>query len=105
VAEVFSPSTRRYDTEDKLAAYDRFGVRESWTIGLESLVAAIHRRRRGQLPLVKALTAVAKHIITTPLHAGPKIRVRDLGRSCGGLRPVAVPPFRQLFLALLQQEV
>lgn len=48
VAEVFSPSTARYDRTTKLAAYERAGVPEVWLVDPIGHTVAIHLLEAGR---------------------------------------------------------
>ncbi|MGH9280921.1 MAG: Uma2 family endonuclease [Acidimicrobiales bacterium] len=71
VAEVRSPSTWRYDTGTKKAAYFRTGVTELWLLDTETDTVLVFRRD-------ESVEVVAGEQLTTPLLPGLAIDVAAL---------------------------
>ena len=48
IVEILSPSTRDKDLVEKKALYERFGVREYWTVDPEARAITVHALRQGR---------------------------------------------------------
>jgi Uma2 family endonuclease len=73
VVEILSDGTRRQDEGVKLDRYDRFGVREYWTIDPDERSTRIYRRTGDRFRLAEELSAASGDVLTTPLLPGLEI--------------------------------
>jgi Uma2 family endonuclease len=78
VVEVASKSTRRRDDTVKLALYERFGVREYWTIGPESETIRVYRRTGDRLERALELRNESGSMLTSPLLPGMALPVQRI---------------------------
>jgi Uma2 family endonuclease len=78
VVEILSEKTRRQDEGLKREIYERYGVREYWTLDPDRNSARVFRRIGNRLRLVAELSAAAGDVLTTPLLPGLEIRLTEI---------------------------
>lgn len=78
IVEILSDSTRRMDEGVKLAAYERFGVREYWIADPSRQTVKVHRLEEGRFGNPWELKAAAVDILRTLLLPGLELRLSDL---------------------------
>jgi Uma2 family endonuclease len=78
IVEVLSPSTRRVDSDSKLALYDRAGAVEYWIVDPQRERVRVYRRENAGLAVAGDVTARARDVLATPLLPGLQIPLATL---------------------------
>jgi Uma2 family endonuclease len=78
VIEILSGSTRRIDEGIKLAAYERFGVREYWLADPAQKTVTVHRLEEDSFRKTAELSAEGEDTLATPLLPGLEIRLAEI---------------------------
>lgn len=76
VAEVSSPSNRRWDRVRKLAVYERFGVAEYWFVDLQQDRIEVFRLVDGRYPEPEVRSP--GDVLSSPQLPGFSLPVKDL---------------------------
>ena len=87
VAEILSPSTGRYDREDKRKVYAQTGVKELWPIFPKAQrVRSIHPQEPSGMPVA---THIHETVFTSLLFPGLKLRTPEIFQK--HLAPRSIP--------------